>query len=376
MTRLSAFSQSEEAFLQKLYPRLKQLSPPLHKAATGRHQDLDMLAGIVRRAPSLSKDLGIGSEKRNTGSMSCALFENSLGAIHRIPTKAAVGYSFSISKLHFYGLIRRLVAKYPGELDEFGREADRRYSKLLFLLMAEELYEHMLSKGIENRPWNVHVSEQLIRLWEFRSSDEPVDFAPFIRKLWNARKQVTPTLGTLMGSVELLCLSFQLPAIWSDFLTRELGDQARNEALEEFLFDLSFEELSYLRKEMKQKKIHAVSRQEAHRILSRQSETDSSGIEEHELPSLALYRSFLRRKQDANRRAWAMLEGPRKTIEEYFVEYFYTAASVQPDTAERQEEAISGSGYSDCHEAYQEDCPAPNGKESSTAQQSEPHSSH
>ncbi len=314
-----AFSSEEKVFIDSLEEALYGMGSPFCDLMEQRRSDLDQLAGIVRRAPSLMKDLDLSRQERNGESLSRVLYNKGVLEINRQPTKAVIGYSFTVSRLHFFGLIRKICYKFRDELGNFREQAENLYGKELFSIMAEELYRCVLNRSSLDAPWSARVSRALVNLWEYRLSDKDISFAPFVQSLWNVRKQLVPVLGTLMGSYELLCLSFQLSAVWSDFLSRRIEDQKRNQALEEFLFDLSFEELGSLRIIMKEERLNAISREDADRLLGRKLNERLD-----ELPANQLYESFLLRSRNSQIRYYRQSAGPWKTIEEYFVEYYYT----------------------------------------------------
>jgi len=85
--------------------------------------------------------------------------------------------------------------------------------------MAEELYVSIISESNGGEVWLHRATEELVRMWDYRTSVNKREFAPNLRKLWIARHTIVPVLGILMGTVELMRLSFGLSFVWHSFIT-------------------------------------------------------------------------------------------------------------------------------------------------------------
>ncbi|ADK82588.1 hypothetical protein [Sediminispirochaeta smaragdinae] len=317
METIEIFSAHERRLLRNIEENMQGRSPALSALVEQRKQDLWQLAGIIERSPSLTGDLGISGEVRTRGSLTRRLCDRGLLQVTNLPTKAVLGYGFTVTKLHFFGLLRKIGRKTGLPFQEL-QELDEIYSMILFTLMAEELYKQMLSKERADRPWIPHIAKELLSLWEYRFEAKTVDFALFLRDLWVARQHIVPALGTLQGTVELLRLSMRLPLFWGNFIESLHTDPSILPALEEFLFNLSHEEITLLRSVMKEKKLTAIDRKQARELLGKEEE------QEHELPALQLYRSFLQRQQLTQLRRCRNTDGPRRSIEEYLLIYLKT----------------------------------------------------
>ena len=107
-------------------------------------------------------------------------------------------------------------------------------------------------------------------MWEERTNAEATSFAPLLQQLWDVRHTLVPTLGTRWGRWSLK-LSFRLPDEWHSFLDEHGGEEEVVWALDEFLFSLSYEQLSNLHEIMDAKGIQTVSRSEALDLLKLRS---------------------------------------------------------------------------------------------------------
>ena len=177
-----------------------------------------------------------------------------------------------------------------------------------------------------------HATEELIKMWDYRTSVNKSEFAPNLRKLWIARHTIVPVLGTLMGTVELMRLSFGLSSVWHSFIISQAKKEGMTHALEEYLFSLSYEQISLLRVYMRDQGISAISRSQAHELLI---ECGESVFEKGEGSSaIQLYRSFLQRQILAKGRRLTGSKGPHRSLEEYFLIYLWEV--------EKSEEAGDG----------------------------------
>jgi len=336
MSESVSFSKEEIKYIFEFENILRKLTPSLYDAARRRRKDLELLSGIVLRAPSILNDLGLGVYRRNKESLVRAIYNKGLADMNRQPTKAILGFSFSISKLHYYGLLHRIAHKYPEELRGFLFFIERAYRDQLFSLMAEQLYRKMLEQPNPGANWSLNVARDLVHLWEYRFTGKEIMFAPFIENLWNIRGDFVSRLGTLLGASELFELTVKLPDVWSQFINSEISNIRTVLALEEFLFELDFEEIKFLRKQMDQHRIAAISREDLPSLLSPfKSKKDQSDLDKEKrqsianLPANSLYNSFLRRSKNAEIRRIRRVEGPWETVEECFVRFYYSAGAVR-----------------------------------------------
>ena len=175
-----------------------------------------------------------------------------------LPAKASLGRSYTISKLHLYGFLRK-IAQMQEYLSVHRERILVCYHAILFSLMAEDLYISIISDSLGNEEWARRATKDLVLMWEQRSNAQADSFAPLMQQLWEVRHTLVPVLGTLLGTVELLQLSFRLPPMWHDFLHDRGKDEEVVYALDEFLFSLSYEQLNNLQEIMQEQLLTAFS---------------------------------------------------------------------------------------------------------------------
>lgn len=313
------FTRDERRVLDGCLQKLKQEDSSFSSLMESQVADLEQLAAIVDRAPSPSVDLMKGEGERSIGSLAHKLCSQGLDHIINLPSKAVLGHGFTVMKLHVFGFLSK-IAKTSEELAELRSSIDKEYNDLLFTLMAEDLYTSLVSKQDIDAPWVQEAAHELITMWDHRTSGYLETFALAIRELWHVRHAIVPVLGTLLGTMEIMRLNSMLPPVWLDFIGNASDSDSMVFALEEFIFDLRYEELALLREKMKQEHITIIDRNAAWLMLEKY-EADPVEVN----PALALYQSFMDRQSMAKKRAVRGDSGPKRSLEEYFVIYLLSS---------------------------------------------------
>ena len=134
-------------------------------------------------------------------------------------------------------------------------------------------------------------------------------------RIWTARRKLAPAFGTMMGTSELLMLSMQLDDQWTTFMKAKLGDAGVSQAMEEFLFGISHEQILQLKEILRTKGIPAIGRDEVSNFLGVHIKADA-GLDYRDFYSL-----YTVRRDNARVRERMHLPGPHKTIEDYFIQF-------------------------------------------------------
>ena len=102
---------------------------------------------------------------------------------------------------------------------------------------------------------------------------------------------------------------------WSAFIKTRLSDPGVNQAMEEFLFGISYEQITRLKNILREKGIAAIGRDEVSNFLGTDVKTNMSED----------YRDFFQqyslRRDNARARKRLDLQGPHKTLEDYFISF-------------------------------------------------------
>src|SRR6185295_7469121 len=188
----------------------------------------------------------------------------------------------------------------------------------IYTLLAEELFLALLRKPDVSRRTKQRAADQLITVWD-DAALEIDDFAPLLESAWHARNRINSAYGTLLGATETFRLVTEdcSPEVL-EFFGREGMSADESAAFEEFLFNMTSEELAKLRRAMQQHHVSAASPAWAAEILGRQIEDLEHS---HEIDPMALYRSYQRRQLAADFRLMSGAPGPRRTAEGYLMVY-------------------------------------------------------
>lgn len=320
MRQISTFTQTESDLLDQYEVILGKSSTTLCSHLQALRSDVTLLSEIANRSPSPSLDFHGQVDSRSWRTLAEKLKNQGIDAVVNLPVKAVVGRSFLVSKLHLFGFLDKVSPTHPS-LSHLLPDVVDTYHHILFDLMAEDLYVSVISESKGGEVWLHRATEELIRMWDYRTSVNRSEFAPNLRKLWIARHTIVPVLGTLMGTVELMRLSFGLSSVWHSFIISEAKKEGMTHALEEYLFSLSYEQIQLLREHMREQGLSAISRGQAHELLL---ECGESVFEKGEGSSaIQLYRSFLQRQSLAKGRRLTGSNGPHRSLEEYFLIYLW-----------------------------------------------------
>lgn len=293
-----------------------------------RIADITDLAKIVARMP-LMNDLGISDKPRSIESLTLRLANQGFEEVVNIPSKAQLGRSLVVSKLHLFGFLLKISQQHTVSTTLY-QEVFSCYHSILFSLMAEDLYISIISDSEGYECLALRAMQDLVQLWDERSSTREVEIAPLVRQLWEVRHSLVPTLGTLLGTVELLKLSLNLPPIWQEFLQSKGGETEVAQALEEFLFSLSYEQIAVLERHMAELGLHSLAWEQAFSLLKLKPSQMLEGPDSDDIPARRLYRSFKRRDALCRQRRESDRPGPKQTLEQHLMLHLWETEGQRP----------------------------------------------
>ncbi len=277
---------------------------------------LDELAQAISRYPSVLGSQELGNRPRSPETLVRRLCAGSRfrRTLH-IPTRAVLGKSFLIAKINFLSMLSYVFDLFEN-VAEVDAVRDLNVGNI-FALMNEDVFLAILESDAAEPELKEKAAYELINVWEGRLSGRHTEYAAALFSMWYARRDLRPIFGTLMGTSEILQLSGRIHPVWFDFLSEGTGTAGLAEALEEFIFNLSYEDLKTVRAEMQSRGLSAVTPLEAAALIGRSGMlSDFSDTDPREL-----YASFQERRSNAGFRRRAGIPGPTGTIEEYFVSF-------------------------------------------------------
>jgi hypothetical protein len=285
-------------------------------------QRLANLSRAVQATPSLHKPDQFAGHKRSRATLIDHLCDtDGLSGELDLPMKATLSRTFLVAKIQFLrGFVRATRAQVESGPEFLSLETDLReeLAQSIYTLLAEELLLALLRKPEIPRRIKRRAADQLIIIWE-DAEIEIDDFCPLLESAWHARNRVNADLGSLLGTSEFFRLVCEdCSQDFLNFFARDEVSVQEKEAFEEFLFDVTYEELSALRQTMRKQNLDSISPKWASETLGRklERETNTDGIN-----PIALYRSYNRRQLAADFRIVTDRPGPRRTAEAYMMIY-------------------------------------------------------
>lgn len=314
-TDIVVLTPNERQLIDTMLDALKTPSPEICAGIRARLADMEHLARCIARFPSLLEQNVIMGEMRNRVALIDLLTAQHEGdKVLFLPSKATLGKSFLVAKFHtFLRLLR--VAHRTGLPEPVVAQLESATNTVLFTLMAEDVYLSLLDDKALSAEVRRQIAMALIILWEYRSDSLIQDIAPVLREAWDARKNLAPIFGTMMGSSELVLIAMELGATWNAFVAARVAHEDVRTALEEFLFGLSFEHIRQLRRILEEKGVHAIDRSEISAYLGIDVKTDLH------TDSRDFYMQYSVRRDNARVRRRLNYPGPRSTLEDYYMSF-------------------------------------------------------
>ena len=181
--------------------------------------------------------------------------------------------------------------------------------------MAEDVYMDLIDDTSIPLDIRRQIAFSLIILWEHRHDQTVLDAAPVLQAVWEARRNLAPAFGTMVGTSELLLISIQMDEDWNAFLKAKLGDKEISQAMEEFLFGLSYEQIQTLKTTLREQGISAIGRDEISAFLGQPIKTDlTSDLRD-------FYMLYTVRRDNARVRKRLNIPGPHNTLEDHYMRF-------------------------------------------------------
>ncbi len=339
-------TQTQKVLCDELNSRIALYSPQHQDIFNKRMADLKRLAVAIAEFPSLLSRATLTSETRTPQDIIELLIDPNSDygrTFIQLPSKATLGKGFLTAKLHTFSSLAKLAqqvninmelkqaADIAFEAEAWSPESEKPIetkisSKLIkafkdetvsmmFLLLVEDVYLNLVKDETLNIDFRRQLGTSLLLLWEHRADQNIADIAPVLTSVWKARRTLAPAFGTMMGTSELIMFSFQMDDTWSSFIRTQLEDTGVKQAMEEFLFGISYEQISKLKRLLIEKGIGSIGRNEVSKFLGENIKTDVSDDYKD------FYNQYTIRRDNAQARKRLNLDGPHRTLEDYFIKY-------------------------------------------------------
>lgn len=318
-TNIIVLTNTEQDLVNSVFERLRTVSPETLAVLADRLADLEKLTLNIAHFPSLKQTQEQGSAVRSMNTLVEALLIRREGdrTLH-LPSKAILGKGFSVAKFHTFAAMEKIAASsnFPDTLLKRLRSA---CLGILFTIMAEDVYLSLLDNETIAISIRKKIAYELIMLWEHRSDEKVIEMAPVLDAVWNARRNLAPAFGTMIGTSELLILSMAMDDQWCRFISSRMGNEDAAMAMEEFLFGISWEEIQKVKQRICDKKVSAIDSKEAAHILGRPADAFKPKTDVFEPRDFYLLYSV--RRDNARARLRLNLPGPHYTLEDHYMRF-------------------------------------------------------
>ena len=303
---------------------VKRLLDELHRSAPDR---VDHLEARLRQVQNLAQDIALFPSllertETNTSVRTPEELVESLVSYHeegdtllQLPSKATLGKGSAVTKIHTFFSMYKLARDFTDlEEKEVKKYLDETIS-IMLTLMAEDVYMDIIRDESISKELRREMALSLIILWEHRSDQTIDDIAPVLQSVWQARRKIAPVFGTMMGTSELLQVSMQMDGQWVQFMKSRLSDPDVTQAMEEFLFGISHEQIQRLKAILKEQGVKNIGRDEVSSYLGERVKTDIAADYRD------FYLLFTVRRDNARVRARLHFDGPKHTLEDHFIRF-------------------------------------------------------
>ena len=315
-TDIVVLNANERALVNRVFENLRVFSPETMVGIATRIMDLERLSVSISRYPSMHERSILSGQTRTSENLIDTLC--TFGDCERLltlPTKAILGKGFLVAKFHAFSAITKVAVNSCFAESDI-QELRQSTLNIMFTLMAEDVYMSILDDPNLNTDVRHDVAESLAELWEHRLDHHVISVAPVLDAVWSVRDQIAPNFGTMIGTSELLLLTIALDNSWQKFISKRLGDADVGQALEEFLFGISYEDISLIRKELKIRGMSAIGRDEVPEMIGHKAALSN------EDPQI-FYRAYTQRRNNADARKRLAAPGPKKTLEDHYMQFIF-----------------------------------------------------
>jgi len=317
----SVLDRRESELVQQALEAVASRSPADAAILQGLLGELRATGDLLDRQRPLRRATSLGGETRDEATLIehlCSM--DGLSGDLVLPLKATLSRTHLLTKINF---LRGFVKATSALVDvphatKMTHDLREELAQAIYTLLAEELFLALLRKPDILRRTKQRAADQLITVWD-DAALEIDDFAPLLESAWHARNRINTAYGTLLGATETFRLVTEdcSPEVL-EFFGREGMSADESAAFEEFLFNMTSEELAKLRRAMQQQHVSAASPAWAAEVLGRHIEDLEHS---REIDPMALYRSYQRRQLAADYRLMSGAPGPRRTAEGYLMVY-------------------------------------------------------
>lgn len=297
---------------------------------------LRRMAALVRDSPSIASSWDGGGTSSVFSASTlieqlCRIPDYDLD-LH-VPTKAIFGQAYIVAKINLLKALGYSLGAIDGQ-ESLRARMEHEIAQSIYTKLAEELFLAIVTDSTCASTVKTGAGRFLFRIWEQRLLIEVDDFAPVLESAWVARSKLLPVLGTMLGTHEMFRLFQQTrDSRFLDYFGEDEVGEEEILAFEEFLFGLSYEEITQLRAHLTDEGRACITLEAARTLLGHVAPPPSRQTQEN--AAHALYTSYKKRRVNAAHRMLTGAPGPKKTAEECFMIAFLHSGASPSDSMMR-----------------------------------------
>jgi hypothetical protein len=269
--------------------------------------------------PAVLEETSLGRRERSLFTL-VELIANATDADYEmyLPTRSLLWRSITMARLNFWRLLRYLTEEAAADDKKLLNEIEKRVHACVYLKLAEELLLSIAMDSALPRAIRDKAVRSLTSLWDSTPSKAVREFYPLLEAVWEARRNIVVSIGTMLGISEIMrLLQAGCAPEFVDHFSRDRMSRDESLAFQEFLIGVSSEKIHDLEQLMEDTGRTSLSPEEAEEALGlepTQPEDAGTGVE--------AYHFHRERHLQAAARRLRELPGPKHTAEEYMLVYF------------------------------------------------------
>jgi hypothetical protein len=329
----SPFSKRERQAKRVFRERLESAHHPDKERFTAIFQaNLDRIEAIrvaMTAYPPVLAESKLGSRERGLGTL-VDLLANATDADFEmfLPMRAMVWRSLTMARLNFWRLLRYLAEEIEPEDSDLALIIDRRVHACVYLKLVDELLTSLAMDEEIPRSIRNEVVSSMTSLWDSNPSNAVQLFFPLLEAVWEARRKIYVSVGTMLGVSEIMkLLQAGCAPQFVDYFARARMTQDEGSAFQEFLIGVTTEQLTSLEDFMQGSGRTCLSPEEAKQALGIHDPS-----EDNYRVGVRAYQFHRERHLQSAARRLRSLPGPKHTAEEYMLMYFLEDFIEPPET--------------------------------------------
>ena len=319
----SPFSEREQQAKRVFKERLAcSQHPDKERFQNILEANLKRISGIrdaMNAYPPVLAESKLGSRERGLGTL-VELLANATDADFEmfLPMRAMVWRSLTMARLNFWRLLRYLADEIEPDDSDLAVILDRRVHACVYLKLVDELLTSLAMDQEIPRALRREVVASMTSLWDSAPSKAVQQFFPLLEAVWEARRKIYVSVGTMLGVSEIMkLLQAGCAPEFVDYFSRARMTDDEGSAFQEFLIGVTTEQLTSLESFMQGSGRTCLSPEEAKQALG-----IAAPNEENYRIGVQAYQFHRERHLQAAARRLRSLEGPKHTAEEYVLMYF------------------------------------------------------